>query len=87
MALTVIPANDEKPDWATETQWRAVKAVEEHGSVRKAAAALAHAVGDDVERAYRRGDALRKRRQLMLDWADYLRPRPPQEDAEVPPEE
>ena len=52
-----------------------------------AEAALAHAVGDDVERAYRRGDALRKRRQLMLDWADYLRPRPPQEDAEVPPEE
>ena len=40
MALTFIPANDEKPDWATETQWRAVKAVEEHGSTRKAAAAL-----------------------------------------------
>lgn len=40
MALTFIPANDEKPDWATETQWRAVKAVEEHGSVRKAAAAM-----------------------------------------------
>lgn len=52
-----------------------------------AEAALAHAVGDDVERAYRRGDALRKRRQLMLDWADYLRPRPPQEDEEAHPEE
>lgn len=34
-------------------------------------AALAHAVGDEVERAYRRGDALEKRRQLMQAWADY----------------
>lgn len=33
--------------------------------------ALAHAVGDAVERAYRRGDALAKRRQLMTDWATY----------------
>ena len=36
-----------------------------------AEAALAHAVGDAVERAYRRGDALTKRRALMSDWADY----------------
>lgn len=36
-----------------------------------AEAALAHAVGDAVERAYRRGDALEKRRALMQDWADY----------------
>lgn len=38
-----------------------------------AEAALAHAVGDDTERAYRRGDALLKRRQLMDDWDKYLR--------------
>jgi integrase len=37
-----------------------------------AEAALAHAVGDDTERAYRRGDALEKRRQLMDAWAKYL---------------
>lgn len=37
-----------------------------------AEAALNHAVGDAVERAYRRGDALEKRRVLMQDWADYL---------------
>ena len=37
-----------------------------------AEAALNHAVGDAVERAYRRGDALEKRRKLMADWADYL---------------
>lgn len=35
-------------------------------------AALAHAIGDAVERAYRRGDALEKRRKLMDDWAAYL---------------
>ncbi len=34
-----------------------------------AEAALAHAVGDSVERAYRRGDALEKRRMLMEAWA------------------
>jgi integrase len=36
-----------------------------------AEAALAHAVGDAVERAYRRGDALDKRRMLMDDWGTY----------------
>jgi integrase len=34
-----------------------------------AEAALAHLVGDAVERAYRRGDALEKRRELMEAWA------------------
>lgn len=33
---------------------------------------LAHAVGDEVERAYRRGDALLKRRALMDDWGRYV---------------
>lgn len=37
-----------------------------------AEAALAHAYGDAVERAYRRGDALEKRRELMDAWADFL---------------
>lgn len=34
-------------------------------------AALSHAIGDTVERSYRRGDALEKRRGLMQQWADY----------------
>jgi integrase len=34
--------------------------------------ALAHTVNNAVEAAYRRGDALEKRRMLMNDWADYL---------------
>ena len=33
--------------------------------------ALAHKVGDEVEQAYRRGNALKKRRQLMEAWARY----------------
>jgi integrase len=37
-----------------------------------AEAALAHKVGNEVERAYRRSDALEKRRKLMQAWADYL---------------
>ena len=34
-------------------------------------AALAHAVGDKVEAAYRRGDLFEKRRQLMNAWSVY----------------
>jgi integrase len=34
--------------------------------------ALAHRVGDETERAYRRGDALEKRRELMNEWECYL---------------
>lgn len=37
-----------------------------------AEAALAHLIGDETERAYRRGDALAKRRQLMDAWAFYI---------------
>lgn len=40
-----------------------------------AEAALSHAVGDETERAYRRGDALEKRRALMDAWADYCNTR------------
>jgi len=34
--------------------------------------ALAHAVGNRVEQAYRRGDLLEKRFRLMRDWAEYV---------------
>lgn len=33
--------------------------------------ALAHAVSDKVEAAYRRGDLLSRRRQMMDDWAEF----------------
>ena len=34
-------------------------------------AALAHAVGDKVEAAYRRGDLFEKRRHLMTEWSNF----------------
>jgi integrase len=39
--------------------------------------ALAHAVGDKVEAAYRRGDLFEKRVALMADWASFLAGRRP----------
>ena len=37
-----------------------------------AEAALAHRVGNEVELAYRRGDALEKRRKLMVAWERFI---------------
>lgn len=34
--------------------------------------ALAHAIGDQTEAAYRRGDLFEKRRELMDAWADFI---------------
>jgi integrase len=39
-----------------------------------AEAALAHKIGNKVEQAYRRGDALEKRRELMTAWAQFCEP-------------
>jgi hypothetical protein len=36
-----------------------------------AEAALAHLTGDEAERAYKRGDALERRRKMMLAWERY----------------
>lgn len=40
-----------------------------------AEAALAHVIGDAAERAYRRGDALEKRRAMMEAWAQWCEPK------------
>jgi integrase len=45
--------------------------------------ALAHAVGDETERSYQRGDLLEKRRQLMGEWANFCA-RPPTTGEVVP---
>ena len=37
--------------------------------------ALAHVLGDKAEQAYRRSDALEKRRKLMEAWANYCEPK------------
>lgn len=49
-----------------------------------AEAALAHSIGDDVEAAYRRGDALEKRRRLMGAWTAFCGT-PPAERGVVTP--
>jgi integrase len=37
---------------------------------------LAHAIGDDVEAAYRRGDLFEKRRRLMSEWEKWCETKP-----------
>jgi integrase len=37
--------------------------------------ALAHVIGDKAEQAYRRSDALEKRRKLMDAWSAYCEPK------------
>ena len=54
-------------DWAGETTQFGREEVE---------MALAHTLGSAVERAYRRGRALEKRRELMAAWADYCAGKP-----------
>jgi integrase len=49
-------------DWASERTNYPNHVVEQ---------ALAHAIGSQVEAAYRRGDLFEKRRKLMAAWADY----------------
>jgi len=49
-------------DWAAETTAYPNHVVE---------MALAHAIANGVEKAYRRGDLFEKRRELMKVWADY----------------
>jgi integrase len=49
-------------DWAAERTSYAHEVAE---------MALAHTIGNKVERAYRRGDLFEKRRRLMEDWAAY----------------
>jgi integrase len=47
---------------------------ETHFARELAEAALAHAIGDKAEQAYRRSDALEKRRALMKAWGQYVEP-------------
>jgi integrase len=52
-------------DWAGDSTSFARDVVE---------AALAHAIENKTEAAYRRSDALEKRRALMAAWAAYCKP-------------
>lgn len=50
-------------DWITETTLHPDAVAEQ---------ALAHAIDNKVERAYRRGDAFERRKDLMQQWAEFL---------------
>jgi integrase len=50
-------------DWASDETQHAREVIE---------AALAHVIGDKAERAYRRTDAIEKRRALLHDWARFV---------------
>lgn len=54
---------------STFTDWVAER-TSYPGEVREMA--LAHAIGNDTEAAYRRGDLFEKRRNLMNDWAKFI---------------
>ena len=60
--LTVHGFRSTFRDWAAEQTAYPSEVVE---------MALAHAIGNKVEAAYRRGDLLDKRRRLMADWAKF----------------
>ena len=53
-------------DWASETTLFQRETVEQ---------CLAHVVGSAVERSYRRGDILEKRRIILEAWAQFIEPR------------
>jgi len=61
--LTVHGFRSAFRDWAAEATSFPSEVVE---------MALAHTIGNQVEAAYRRGDLLEKRRELMQAWAAYL---------------
>ena len=60
--LTVHGFRSSFRDWAGECTSHPREVIE---------TALAHVIADKTEAAYRRGDALEKRRRLMADWCNY----------------
>lgn len=60
--LTVHGFRSTFRDWAAEQTNHAREVAEQ---------ALAHAIGDKVEAAYRRGDLFEKRRRMMAEWARF----------------
>ncbi|QGN54162.1 site-specific integrase [Novosphingobium sp. Gsoil 351] len=63
LGVTVHGFRSSFRDWAGETTTYPREIAEQ---------ALAHQVGNEVERAYRRGDALEQRRALMAEWSSFL---------------
>ena len=62
VGLTVHGFRSTFRDWVSE---------ETDHSPEVAEMALAHTIGNKVEKAYRRGNLLERRRRLMQDWQSY----------------
>lgn len=77
MKLTAVPHGFR----STFTDWVAER-TSYPGEVREMA--LAHAIGNETEAAYRRGDLFDKRRNLMADWAKFTNTAPIIGDNVVP---
>jgi integrase len=60
--ITVHGFRSTAKDWASETTSHADMVSE---------MALAHTIPEKVQKAYRRGVLIQKRRRLMTDWAKY----------------
>jgi integrase len=73
MGLTAVPHGFR----STFTDWCAERTAYP-SEVREMA--LAHAIGNDTEAAYRRGDLFEKRGNLMADWATFLKTEPSKGD-------
>ena len=73
--LTVHGFRSTFRDWATEIS---------NFPHEMAELALAHTIRDKVEAAYRRGDAIEKRRAMMTAWADYAGHKPDSAGVVVP---
>jgi integrase len=69
MKLTAVPHGFR----STFTDWCAERTAYP-SEVREMA--LAHAIGNDTEAAYRRGDLFDKRRNLMAEWAAFINTKP-----------
>jgi integrase len=63
--LTVHGFRSAFRDWAAESTSFPSEVIE---------MALSHTISNQVEAAYRRGDLLDKRRELMQAWANYCAP-------------
>jgi integrase len=74
VGITVHGFRSSFSDWCAEQTAYANHVVEQ---------ALAHTINSAVEKAYRRGDLIEKRRRLMTDWARYCASPRQQTGAEV----
>jgi integrase len=72
MAMCLRGLNDEVTVHGFRSSFRDWAGDETEHAREVAEAALGHIVGDEAEQAYRRGDALERRRKLMNEWAAYL---------------